>query len=461
MGFAANAVADVIAPPARTPNARPTPAARDERSFDDHLESAAPPTEASDQQTRPEAPAPIDERAAAETPAPVETDAASTDPQITAEAPAPALVVQIVQPPPQAPATGDASKAEAKVDAPSAPQAPLAPAEAPESAESGEASNATPPRMAESESKSDDATQGPAQRQQAAPVAAAASPQPQTTPTEILPAPASIPAAPPPPADATRAAQAANIASVTQLATPQTPRETPQLRAAKPDAAKGLQAEAQPAEASGKSEAPQQAKSAPATSAPSAEAKAAPAAQPVAQAPPPLSDASAAQANALLQPTTTAANASQATSHVEHAARAAPASAQVAREIVRQFDGENTRFELRLDPPELGRVEVRLEVSRDNRVTAVVTADNPQALAELARHARDLEQMLQSSGLELTDNGLSFDLRQGGDSDAEAGDGSSNTARGGDAEPETQTAQTSARPLGLERWRGVRVDIMA
>jgi flagellar hook-length control protein FliK len=460
MGFAANAVADVIAPPARTPNARPAPAARDERSFDDHLESTAPPPEAPDQQARPESPASVNEQAAAETPAPVETDAASTDAQMTAEAPAPALVVQIVQPPPQAPATGDTSKAEAKAEAPSAPQAPLAPAEAPESADSGEASNGAPPQTVKSGAKSDDASEGQA-RQQAAPVAAATSPQPQTTPTATLPTPASAQTPPPPPADATRAAQATNIASITPLATPQTTREAPQLRAAKPDAAKGVQTEAQPAEASGKSEAPQQAKSAPAANAPSAEAKAAPAAPQVAQAPPPLSDAGAAQTNALLQPATTAANASQATSHVEHAARAAPASAQVAREIVRQFDGENTRFELRLDPPELGRVEVRLEVSRDNRVTAVVTADNPQALAELARHARDLEQMLQSSGLELTDSGLSFDLRQGGDFDAEAGDGSSNNARGGDAEPETQTAQTSARPLGLERWRGVRVDIMA
>ena len=84
---------------------------------------------------------------------------------------------------------------------------------------------------------------------------------------------------------------------------------------------------------------------------------------------------------------------------VDHTAavRATPAAAQVAREIVRRFDGGNTSFELRLDPPELGRVEVRIEVSRDHRVTAVISADSPQALTELARHARELEQMLQST----------------------------------------------------------------
>jgi flagellar hook-length control protein FliK len=130
----------------------------------------------------------------------------------------------------------------------------------------------------------------------------------------------------------------------------------------------------------------------------------------------------------------------------------------VAREIVRRFDGETTRFELRLDPPELGKVEVRLEVSRDHRVTAVVAADSPQALTELARHARDLEQALQSAGLELTDNGLSFDLKQSRD-----GEGEDPQRGGGDsagAEDQLTETPAGARPLGFERWRGVRVDVM-
>ncbi len=138
--------------------------------------------------------------------------------------------------------------------------------------------------------------------------------------------------------------------------------------------------------------------------------------------------------------------------------RHAPAAAQVAREIVRRFDGGSTRFELRLDPPELGRVEVRMEVSRDHRVTAVVAADNPQALAELSKHARDLEMTLQSAGLELSENGLSFDLRQS-DREFEAADTSSSDSAGADDDLAVETA-TVARPLGYDRWRGVRVDMM-
>ncbi|MBC7768598.1 MAG: flagellar hook-length control protein FliK [Phycisphaerales bacterium] len=144
----------------------------------------------------------------------------------------------------------------------------------------------------------------------------------------------------------------------------------------------------------------------------------------------------------------------------QSAARAMPAATQVAREIVRRFDGGNTRFELRLDPPELGRIEVRLEVSRDHRVSAVVSADSPQALSELVRHARELEQTLQSAGLQLNENGLSFDLRQSPDDTTNETQSSGSGA--GEASAEEAPAQTpvTARPIGLERWRGVRVDVM-
>lgn len=138
------------------------------------------------------------------------------------------------------------------------------------------------------------------------------------------------------------------------------------------------------------------------------------------------------------------------------AAQALPAAAQVAREIVRRFNGETTRFEVRLDPPELGRIEVRLEVSRDHRVTAMVAADSPQALSELARHARELTQTLQSAGLELSDQGLSFDLKQSRDETRNEDGGGGRPALASD---ELETAAPLARPIGLERWRGVRVDV--
>jgi flagellar hook-length control protein FliK len=147
------------------------------------------------------------------------------------------------------------------------------------------------------------------------------------------------------------------------------------------------------------------------------------------------------------------------TAKVTHPLSIAHAGAQVAHEIVRRFDGDTTTFDLRLDPPELGRVEVRLEVSRDNKVTAVVTADNPQTLAEMARNARDLQSALQGAGLDLADNGLSFDLRQGG---RENGD------RQGAGTPANQSSLSTdaadapiARIVSLDPWRGSAIDLMA
>ena len=145
-----------------------------------------------------------------------------------------------------------------------------------------------------------------------------------------------------------------------------------------------------------------------------------------------------------------------------HAGVHTPAN-QVAREIIRRQTGGNTRFELRLDPPELGRVEVRLEVTRDQKVTAIVSADNPQALADLTRHARDLEQSLQSAGLELSENGLSFDLSQSRQGQQDENDSTGVKSANSDAnsgEPETPQI-IRASPLGLERWSGHRIDLVA
>jgi flagellar hook-length control protein FliK len=150
-------------------------------------------------------------------------------------------------------------------------------------------------------------------------------------------------------------------------------------------------------------------------------------------------------------------------------AAAAPVASQVAREIVRRADGDNTRFELRLDPPELGKIQVRLDVSRDHKVTVIVSADNPQALSELSRGARDLQQALQSAGLELPDDGLRFDLnnQQGGFAQPDQGNGANTGANGqarttaAENQPSADASTAPTRRLSIESWRGSRIDVMA
>jgi flagellar hook-length control protein FliK len=85
--------------------------------------------------------------------------------------------------------------------------------------------------------------------------------------------------------------------------------------------------------------------------------------------------------------------------------------AGVALEIASKALAGKNRFEIRLDPPELGRIEVRLDVDRDGNVTSRMTVDRAETLDLLRREATGLERALQDAGLKTTDNSLQFSLR--------------------------------------------------
>jgi flagellar hook-length control protein FliK len=70
------------------------------------------------------------------------------------------------------------------------------------------------------------------------------------------------------------------------------------------------------------------------------------------------------------------------------------------------------RLVVQLEPAALGRVEVRLDFTHDNRVSAVIAAERPETLEVLQRDSRALERGLQDAGLRLDQNALSFSLRQ-------------------------------------------------
>ena len=464
MGFAANAVMDVIAPPAR-----PAPAAASDApsgpSFDDHLDAAT--ADDASSATEPAAQDTDNKVEAQETPTDDTQQCAPPPPQQPQQTAAmtASLLLQI-EPEAQAPGEGEQAPVIAAPETPpptnvAPPTAPVkaAPKQAPtQKAQTGDAEAA--PEFAPVEE---------------APVAQAGegSPQPQPQPdgavkqdaAKTSPAPLVLPApqtnvapatAPQPPTEQQQPTQTNAAATSATQAAPRADAQAPpqsKLDAARDqakseaaqtkDGAEGAKANASAKGANAKADAPAfNLTDAPATTATNTSA------------------ATNQSATALTFSTTHAGHAQHATLE-QSTERAAPAATQVGREVIRRFSGGNTKFEMRLDPPELGRVEVRLEVTRDNRVTAVVAADSPQALTELARHARELEQQLQSAGLELSDSGLSFDLRQSRD---EAGEADvRGTRQGGGESAETEVATDTpiaARPIGYERWRGVRVDVM-
>jgi flagellar hook-length control protein FliK len=72
-----------------------------------------------------------------------------------------------------------------------------------------------------------------------------------------------------------------------------------------------------------------------------------------------------------------------------------------------------TAFDIRLDPPELGKVAVRLKIDRDGSVTSHFTVDSAQALSMLRGDLRSLQTALQQAGLKNDPGTASFQLRDG------------------------------------------------
>ncbi len=99
-------------------------------------------------------------------------------------------------------------------------------------------------------------------------------------------------------------------------------------------------------------------------------------------------------------------------------------------------------FDIRLDPPELGRVDVHLSIDRDGRTEATLCADRPQTLDLLQRDQHTLQRALKDAGLDLSNTSLNFSLKgqdrqgDGGGAFAARARGLSNAATAsGDAAP--------------------------
>jgi flagellar hook-length control protein FliK len=71
-------------------------------------------------------------------------------------------------------------------------------------------------------------------------------------------------------------------------------------------------------------------------------------------------------------------------------------------------------FQIRLDPAELGRIDVRLEIGDDKSVSARLVVDRVETLQLLQRDAKTLERALEQAGLKANDAGIDISLRDPG-----------------------------------------------
>ena len=81
-------------------------------------------------------------------------------------------------------------------------------------------------------------------------------------------------------------------------------------------------------------------------------------------------------------------------------------------EIVTRAGAGKNRFEIRLDPPELGKIDVRLDIDKHGQVTSRLIVEKAETLDLLRRDAPQLERALQDAGLKTSGNGLQFSLQQ-------------------------------------------------
>jgi flagellar hook-length control protein FliK len=128
-----------------------------------------------------------------------------------------------------------------------------------------------------------------------------------------------------------------------------------------------------------------------------------------------VSAAPAASANSAVAPNfgVFATNATTTNGAVPAAAGSATAVplAGLAVAIAARAQAGSSQFDIRLDPPELGRIDVRLGVDGSGQVTTHVTVDRADTLQLLQSQQPQLQQALEQAGLKTADNGLQFTLR--------------------------------------------------
>lgn len=76
------------------------------------------------------------------------------------------------------------------------------------------------------------------------------------------------------------------------------------------------------------------------------------------------------------------------------------------------------QFDIRLDPDELGRVDVNLSISDKGEVSARLVVDRVETLHLLQRDARTLERAFEQAGLKPSDGGVDITLRDPSDQSA-------------------------------------------
>ncbi|MGY4186943.1 flagellar hook-length control protein FliK [Bradyrhizobium sp. USDA 4459] len=165
-----------------------------------------------------------------------------------------------------------------------------------------------------------------------------------------------------------------------------------------------------------------------------------------------------------LTTTTSAATASTATLTATAAnANAVPISG-IPVEIAAAARSGKTRFDISLDPVDLGRIDVRINVDRNGQVTSHLTVEKPETLQMLRQDAPQLQRALDDAGLKTGSSGLSFSLRDQNSSGQNTGQNNDNSGNSrrliiseDDQAPAAPVSRSYGRMLGSSSGVDIRV----
>jgi flagellar hook-length control protein FliK len=132
----------------------------------------------------------------------------------------------------------------------------------------------------------------------------------------------------------------------------------------------------------------------------------------------------------------------------------------LALEIAASVKSGKSRFEIRLDPADLGRIDVRIDIDRNGQVTSHLTVEKPETLSMLRQDAPQLQRALDDAGLKTGNGGLQFSLRDQSSSGQNSGnDTSANAQRLVISEEDTIPAAVAGRSYGRPLGPSSGVDI--
>jgi len=131
----------------------------------------------------------------------------------------------------------------------------------------------------------------------------------------------------------------------------------------------------------------------------------------------------------------------------------------LAVEIAVSARSGKSRFEIRLDPADLGRIDVRIDVDRNGRVTSHLTVEKPETLSMLRQEAPQLQRQLDDAGFKTGNGGLQFSLRDQSSSGQDGNETGRNAQRLVISDDETISAAVAGRTYGRVPGSGSGVDI--